>query len=563
MRSPTAAILWEIWARNRWALIFAFALLPLAAVLYGLANWLQPLQTFGENAGPVWVIACIFSFLGVLLSLAALFWSFSFTAMDERGRFAGFPLRLFTLPIRTRHAVAVPLFSGLVTIVTAYLAWFFFITRVLMGPRLPATETVPGSLEIAWQVLVIASGYVTMQVLIWLLYPVRHLRMAIISLVPVGFWLLWLWVPQMEFHDHPARWFFALSTWFVIAIAAAFKVVEWDRQGGWQGAQRWVFARRHAVANRKFSSPARAQFWFEWRRKGWFGAVLLGVIMGLALLLWPVPLYLETQLQFGAAGYPPRPVELLTFWLWPISALSVTAVLSAGFAKTDFWMSEIGLPGFHASRPVSSSDLVMAKFRVGAATTLLAWCVFLLFIAYICFTAWMNMFWWSFAEIHPALWKWLSNPLVLVSFALVHWHKFVGGMKETISGRIKAITLDAWCKMGLLSLVFGVVVWCYSHPQDLELWLLFLPGITVALVMWKVASMVKSFRLAWRLLSMRQQRTLVRIWLGIVTSVVFSAFLAQRLHAMPPEIIWFFAAWFMPAGEMADCVSKFASNRHR
>ena len=52
----------------------------------------------------------------------------------------------------------------------------------------------------------------------------------------------------------------------------------------------------------------------------------------------------------------------------------------------------------------------------------------------------------------------------------------------------------------------------------------------------------------------------------VLTSVVGSgattAF-AGTLKAMPPEIIWFFAAWFMPAGEMADCVLRFTSNRHR
>jgi hypothetical protein len=36
-----------------------------------------------------------------------------------------------------------------------------------------------------------------------------------------------------------------------------------------------------------------------------------------------------------------------------------------------------------------------------------------------------------------------------------------------------------------------------------------------------------------------------------------------RHRAMPWEIMWFFAAWFMPSGEMAACVLNLARNRHR
>ena len=567
MTSPTTAILWEIWARNRWALIFAFALLPLAAVMYALANWLQPLQPFGGNAGFLWVTAAIVAFLGVLLSLAALFWSFSFTAMDERGRFAGFPLRLFTLPIRTRQAVAVPLFTGLATIVAVYLAWFFFITRILVGPRLPATETLPTPMEIAWQVLVIASGYVTLQVLIWLLYPTRHLRLVILAVVPIGFWLLWLWVPEFQFNQHPARWFAALGAWLVASIAAAFKVVEWDRRGGWQGALRWGFTRTNRSARAKFSSPALAQFWFEWRRKGWFGAGALGVAMGLSLLLWPVPHFLEGELQFGAAGYPPRPMELMTFWMWPICALGMTAILASGFAKADFWTADMVLPSFHATRPMRSSDFVMAKMRAAAASMAGAWGVFLLFVGWIYFRSWWkpdaNVFWLTFDEAHPALWKWLSHPLVLVALAAVQWHAFVGGMRVMLGGNPRDVMVNGWRNVVVLSVVCGVVIWCYTHRQDLELWLIFLPGISIGVTLWKISRTSIFFRRAWPLLSPLQGRALLGIWIGICAAIVLASFFAQSLKAMPPEIIWFFAAWFMPAGEMADCVLRFTSNRHR
>src|SRR5687768_2409619 len=105
MRSPTIAILWEIWARNRWPLAIAIGLLPASIGFIALTSQLHPLRTFQDPAPFLWVFAAIFTFIASLMSLACLFWSFSFTAVDERGRFAGFPLRIFTLPVGTRRAV--------------------------------------------------------------------------------------------------------------------------------------------------------------------------------------------------------------------------------------------------------------------------------------------------------------------------------------------------------------------------------------------------------------------------------------------------------------------------
>ena len=567
MRSPTTAILWEIWARNRWPLGTAIGLLPMSALLIAVADRFSPVRTFEDPAPGFWVFSALFVFIAALMSLACVFWSFSFTAVDERGRFAGFPLRLFTMPVRTWRAVAVPLFSGLIAILGIYLAWFYCITRLMIGPRLPADEALPDGQVLAWQLLVIATAYICVQVLIWLLYPTRNLRVLVLAVVATAFLCLWIVIPELQLAHYPAPWFSGMALLFVIAVGAAFKVVHWDRCGGWQGTLKWGRSRAGIKARAPFRSAAWAQLWFEWRRKGWFGAVVIGSLMGLSLLLWPVPRFMSGETDVPATGTTLELIELIVFWQLPLFAIATSMSIATGFGKPDFWLPDIVLPSFHATRPVGTANLVFAKMRSGAIVMLIAWFILLLFVIGIVIRAQLkpeaSTFWLNFTANHPALWKWLTHPVAILAMVAVQWHVFVSGMCSTLGGARRHIVLHGCGAIARGALILGVATWCFNHPWDMEFWLILLPSLTVALVFWKVGWAWIWFRRAAPLFTRTQLQNLLALWVVLCVLIAAAAWIAHQLNAMPREIIWFFAAWCMPSGEMAKCVLNLDLNRHR
>src|SRR5678810_1011004 len=99
MRSPVQAIAWEICARNRWALLLAFGLIPFCA----LAWWIIPPGHELMNAMQVF---------SAIATFTSLVWVFSYTANDPRGSFSGFPAWMYTLPMSTRALVICPMLLG-------------------------------------------------------------------------------------------------------------------------------------------------------------------------------------------------------------------------------------------------------------------------------------------------------------------------------------------------------------------------------------------------------------------------------------------------------------------
>src|ERR1041384_8579903 len=112
MRSPAQAIAWEICVRNRWALLFAFGLIPFCALL----RWVVP---------PGHELVKVIHTLSAIMTMTSLVWVGSYTANDSRGRFAGFPSWMYTLPLRTSALVICAMLVGCVLMLAAVIAWEF------------------------------------------------------------------------------------------------------------------------------------------------------------------------------------------------------------------------------------------------------------------------------------------------------------------------------------------------------------------------------------------------------------------------------------------------------
>src|SRR5688572_2950642 len=108
MNSPTTAIAWELWSRNRWATTTVAVALPFLALIN--SSWL----------GEWFRIAEVMLFF---FSITTLFWTFCCVEPDARGRHGGFPVRAFILPLPTLRLVAVPMLGGALILTLVYWLW--------------------------------------------------------------------------------------------------------------------------------------------------------------------------------------------------------------------------------------------------------------------------------------------------------------------------------------------------------------------------------------------------------------------------------------------------------
>src|SRR5258708_4506674 len=67
--------------------------------------------------------ADLLAYLPMGLSLFVTFVLCNFTESDRKGRFDGFPSRLFTLPVATRTLVLAPMLFSILTVAVVYVAW--------------------------------------------------------------------------------------------------------------------------------------------------------------------------------------------------------------------------------------------------------------------------------------------------------------------------------------------------------------------------------------------------------------------------------------------------------
>ncbi len=487
-----------------------------------------------------------------------VFWSFCFTEMDARGRHLGVPSRMFVLPVRTLKLVSYPIIFGTASILLFYLAWSG-VVWLQWGARIPR--------DIALCHLgLLAAMMVSMQAIVWGLHRFNWTRM--IALGAVGSLLGGIGVIDIQYETWLSRRALVIlsATVMLAAYFSALWAVDRDRRGEWLGGLERFYQRIFdALPWRRtpFKSFPHAQFWVEWRRRGWWMAVGMAMMMACSLALLPMAtaLYLDpTMTLFGFTGLP-------------IAALWCAASAGMHLAKSDLWSPDLALHPITSMRPISTGEVVLAKFKVAAMVTVLAW-------ALLAVLAWpamqaarglahlneeMMMFWANFPANHGALTKWAGNPVVILTVMGLTWRAMVQGMCPALAGRPRK---NIWA-VGLGLFLFGIVVgaahWLYRHPDQLPAALLALPWITAATLIWKWASAVRSFASTARgnCYSQKQGRALLGIWAGLTAGVAASAFLAGSAHQIPAPIILFLAVWLLPGGELANCAENLAQNRHR
>jgi hypothetical protein len=544
MRSPAQAIVWEICAKNRGWLLFAFGLIPFCALLSFIA-------------GPDHELVKMVHVFCVIATFISLIWVCSYTANDSRGRFSGFPSWMYTLPLRTSVLVLCPMLLGFVFTLLAVVAWEFTISRYW---------GVPFELKhLGWHALLFVGTLFSVQALVWSLHRFRWIRIWALVTMIFAFLYVGLVGHVFKFSHGVVWWFAGVFLSILLAVAGAITGVERDRREGWQGwTGRLLEYLLDLIPRRSgaFESPARAQLWMEWRRKGLFVVTVFGVSMALSMCLFPL----------GAALYL-LPVETMFHFSYPFFLIIVFAGITGGaIAKSDAWSPELGIHPIVATRPLSTCALVFSKMKAAAVATCLGWVLFAVLLVPVIglhgrMYSWSDealRFWPDFSTNFPNFWRWVSNPIVVLALVAATWHTVIQSMSVTLTGNKRRIMMSAWQGMIVLALVIGGALWLYRNRSWIDPFLRFLPWFTVAMMGLKGFGAVRAFTAVRLLVSRRDFFVLVGLWSITASLVLAAGIFAHITHGMPAALLWSLVLWqFFPSGEIPQCVVALSSNRHR
>jgi hypothetical protein len=449
---------------------FFLALLGAPLVCGWLFHFLPPAFLQGDGS----------NFLGYMpmgLSLFLTFVACNFTENDRRGRLDGFPSRLFTLPVPTRALVLAPIAFSALAVALVYLGWAKLALPAL-GKDLP----------LWWPVLYLGTGIILYQTIAWSLARFRITRLLVLGIGGTLLATSWLFLRSEaeniffagSTNGYSVRHLFcaALAAMSLAALIVANVVIEGQRRGGFRGFASWKFLNRENGSTNKrgqrtwseclvdalprgrrpFRSPARAQFWFEWRRHG----ILLPLATAGVLFLIVAPAPFCAPIGAESAG-------LLICWILALPVL-LAFVVGKGFGKADLWSKEPGLPLFLATRPLDNTEWIGAKMKAAALATASSWLI-VLTIAPLWFWLWCD--WPSIVQ----QWKLAAGRehrvIVLSAVAipilvLFTWRFLVGSLYIGLSGKGWMLNLAA-CGVFLafFSPLIGAIPYVQQHVHHL------------------------------------------------------------------------------------------------
>jgi hypothetical protein len=545
MRSPTAALLWEIWRRNR----FAVAVIIAATVAGRLLDYAEQ-----PTDDPSSLIA--------LLSMVAflfLFGVFSYTEPGDSRGIGVFPRRMFTLPVSSLRLVALPVLSGIASVELLYALWLAPLSR-------------GGSLSAPFVALLLAAFMVFFQAMFWMLErfgPLRLMAAGGVAIAVYGIGLLPSWPPSP-----PPPWRSEAAVGAVVAaLAIAAFLLTWRHivrlrcGGGGGGAYRLeppiTSAARGLPRHRTpFASPAAAQFWFEWRCSG----LVLPVLVGGALVAVIAPF------SWFARDNASGSLQLL---LGTLAAPIILAIpVGMAFARPTFWSEDLSLPAFVAIRPLTDEEIVAIKMKVAAASVAISWLLVACFVG-VWLSLWANLdalsqlaiSWWAFHE-RSVLSVYTTVALILVAGAVLTWRFLVTRLWTGLSGSRPLFMASV---MSVLLVVIAFLVfagdrlpgWVLDDPARMA-GVVLLMSVAVAAKCWLAAY-------AWHRSSARHLRQYLLVWSAATTcllTLALSLWNVVRVYAALDiyrfqSLMILGALLAVPLGRVGLAPSSLSRNRHR
>lgn len=554
MRSPGMALVWELLHRHRWGLLaIAGYLLAMVAVSLELLPGVDLMASLGlvDARGEIVVERFV---AGVMLPLTAAaiyvigMFSFGFTG-DLTARQSMFPARLFTLPVTTAELVAWPMFLG-----AAAMAFLWLLPAALLGDA-------PGlDMPRIWPAFFAAAFVAWTQVLTWLPYPATGLRVIAALAFLIGIDAVIVVAIELELPEAVMVAVFAPQ--LPIAYVAARAAVTRARQG--LGTDRPEALERlgsrealWSAPRPPFSSPARAQWWYEWRHHGWVLPTWVGVVLPFELGL----LFLAGRTH--------------VFVLLTLIAVLCTPPLLASFVAASVRSTsprdrEAGsLPTFLSTRPMTSAALVAAKLGVATWSTAATW---LLVLVAVPVALGLSGTWEIMLDVAGRVRSAVGLPRTVVVCLLglsllvvATWRRLVSSLYVGLSGRAWLARASMGMSLALLGAALPLAQWMdRSAGVRAGIWAA-IPWVAAGLVALKMAA---AGWLAARLVETRllSDRTLIvgaASWVAaVLTLYAVLAWIVATPH-MPHYLLVLVSILVVPLVRLSAAPLALARNRHR
>lgn len=545
MRSPAAAIAWELRRRHRWGLIAVVCyLLGLAAFRLLLVALGKPFTFDDEQT---------FAFAVVVPSGTAFMYFLAVFSFGFSGNLAGrdsiFPARMFTLPVTSGALAGWPMLYG-----TAAMAILWFATRFLAV--WPASLDVP----LFWPAMLAATFVAWTQALSWLPYPLPGLRvivtvslMVLIDIVIFVAHDLKAPEPVMLAILAPNILFAYLVARFGVTLARRGDVPDGPSALGWRGRIVDLLARRRG----RFPSRHSAQAWFEWRSHGRSLPGLVGILLPF-----------ELSMLFLCGDTPVIVFETLlaTLLTPPFMAVFVAATVSMPNRSGG---DTYGVSPFIAARPLANVSLIRAKLRATLISTLATWLMVIVAI-----TVALRL---SGTLALVIDWTRQLNDVVgtprviaIVLFGLMAlvastWKQLVQSLCIGLSGRRWLVKGSVFFALSLLAILVPLADWALGNQRVMKTFWDALPWLCAALVC------VKMLAAAWIAIRLRDSRLLgdrslilgAACWTAAVLALFCLLVWLVSTMIIPSYFLMLVAILAVPLARLSAAPLALAWNRHR
>lgn len=529
MRSPATAIAWDLYRRYRWGFWAVLAYLVSVSVI-------GPVEYIGATTDRMaWTLMVP---LGLSYYFLLAVFSLGF-AGDVAARGSMYPARVFTLPVSNSALAGWPMLFGAVTVIVLWqvTAWLLPWPKSAYIPKL-------------WPAFFLAAILAWMQVLLWLPYPLKGLRIA----AAVVWLTLFSLVGNLAIHFQPAE--APMVALFAPQLPLAFLVARYAvrraRCGDspdWRGVFNLPGRTGSRGRPRHYSTAFQAQVAYEWGQYGWSLPLWVAILLPFALGL----LFLVERPEFVLL------LLLVALLLPPVMAAFVAASVQQTHASL-------------VTRPMTSAALVGAKLTAAAASTLVTW--LLVFIAVSAALVLSD----TLAPV-TAMAGWVSEAfgtvrgvvlpgLVLAGLMTATWKLLVQGLYIGLSGRAWMVRLYISLALAALIAVVPLYFWIRENVTFNELmynsatpwrWGLgLLVGLKVSLASWAMLRLQRA--------NLLDGRALLRIavYWTVAVFALYGVFIwLLTWSQVPGDILLAIAILAIPLTRLMVAPVALDWNRHR
>ena len=452
MRAPALAIAWEFRRQHRWGLVAVVGYVPFLVAFKLLIlgpEGTVDLVPIDDLPSPAVVVPFALLF-GYLLAV----FSFGF-AGDLAARQSTYPARMFALPVTTGALAGWPMLYGTMAMASLLLA------TALMARSLWRLDA-----PLIWPAVYAATFLAWTQVLAWMPYGWRGFRvvaavlwLTTINIVVLGALYYEVPEPVMVALLAPQLPLAYLCARFAVARARRGDLPDWRTLFGRLGRIVNPVARRPD----HFSSPARAQRWFEWRRHGRALPVWVGILLPFELALLLVPGNDTPTLVFYTLF-----VALLTPPF--MAAFAAARVPTSRHVES----TPYGVTPFIATRPLTSATLVVAKLTMAFWSTLAAWLLVLVAVplGLTLSDTWPVVIDWAnqAVEIFGAPRALVIALLGFLGLVAATWKQLVQGLSIGLTGREWLVRSSVFLRLSLLIVILAVAEYVLDNRLLALLW---------------------------------------------------------------------------------------------